>query len=375
MNQNSFISANARFAFKLFGELARQQGERNLFVSPMSVMLALAMTYNGARGATERAMAEALELGRTARGDLNQAAAEFVRSLRDLGPQVALAIANSLWARQGVGFKPDFVRSVRESYAAQVVQLDFAGTTAAAAINGWVSEHTSGKIDKIIDHVDASAILFLINAIYFKGSWARQFDRRLTREGPFTLPDGRRTQPMMMSQSGKYRYYEGDGFQAVGLPYGGGRLSMYLFLPATRAGLGALQRSLDARSWDAWMSRFRETEGSVALPRFKIEYEATLNQPLKALGMADAFSRRADFSGMVEDARVPVGVDEVRHKTFVEVNEEGTEAAAATAVTMIRASFVPRRAFSMVVDRPFFCAIRDDRSGALLFMGAIVDPK
>jgi serine protease inhibitor len=370
--EDHLVVAQNRFAFKLFGTLARQDSGRNVFISPSSVALALAMTYNGARGETRSAMARSLELGELSLGDLNRASAELFASLNSLDPQVRLAIANSLWARQGVEFEGDFVRAARDSYDASVLSLDFARDPVVATVNQWVREHTAGKIESILDRVDPSAILILVNAIYFKGSWSRQFDRRLTREGPFTLPDGRVVRPPMMSQSGKYRYYEDRGFRAVRLPYGRGRMSMYIFLPATRTGLDTFLQSLDATRWDAWLRGFRETDGHIALPRFTLSYAASLNEPLKALGMADAFSSRADFSGMCSGyARI----DEVRHKAFVEVNEEGTEAAAATAVTMMRASFAPSRTFSMVVDRPFFCAIRDDQTGAVLFMGAIVAPE
>jgi serpin B len=370
--QNSLVISQNRFGFKLFGALARQDLGRSVFISPSSVALALAMTYTGTRGATQRAMAAALELGDLSLDELNRASAELLASLNSLGPQLKLAIANALWARQGVDFRDDFVRAARDSYDASVTSLDFAREPVAALINQWVREHTAGKIETILDRVDPAAVLILVNAIYFKGSWSRQFDRRLTREGPFALPDGRVLRPPMMSQSGTYRYYEERAFQAVALPYGGGRASMYVFLPATRTGLDAFVGSLDAARWDAWMRGFRETDGHVALPRFKLTYAASLNEPLKALGMADAFGARADFSGMCSgEARI----DQVRHKTFVEVNEEGTEAAAATAVMMVRASFVPKRTFSMVVDRPFFCAIRDDQTGAILFMGSILEPK
>ena len=171
----------------------------------------------------------------------------------------------------------------------------------------------------------------------------------------------------------QYQYYDGRGFQAVRLPYSGGRLSMYVFLPAPRSSLAAFYAELSSRSWESWMGRFHVSEGEIALPRFKLEYEVRLNDALKALGMAAAFGERADFSGMARGERLRI--DEVKHKTFVEVGEEGTEAAAVTAAPMVLGAFMPEERFSMVVDRPFFCAIRDDQTGAVLFMGSIVEPK
>ena len=218
--------------------------------------------------------------------------------------------------------------------------------------------------------------MFLINAIYFKGRWAKPFDPRRSREMPFTLSGGRQKQHPMMAQTGKFDYYAIQGFQAISLPYGAGRASMYIFLPEQRSSLRAFRRELSHKSWDVWLRHFRPAEGTIVLPRFKLAYEATLNDALKALGMGIAFDqRRADFSGMIADGKPSANIDEVKHKTFVEVNEEGTEAAAVTSIGMIRTTMAPQRNFSMIVDRPFFCAIRDNQTGALLFMGAIIDPE
>lgn len=364
-----------RFAFKLFAELTRSNVETNVFVSPTSVALALSMAYNGARGETQRAIANTLELGELGLDDLNRASAALIESLRALDPQVTLAIASSLWAAQDVAFDQEFLRRNQDYYGAEVATLDFGSPSAAAAINTWVERSTGGKIEKIVDRIDRSAIMFLINAIYFKGSWSKPFDPRRTRELPFTLLDGRQKKHPLMAQTGKFDYYAGQGFQAVGLPYGAGRASMYIFLPEQRSSLRAFRRELGHKSWDAWIRHFRQAEGTVVLPRFKLAYEATLNDPLKALGMGIAFDgRRADFSAMVADHKPNVNIDEVKHKTFVELNEEGTEAAAVTSIGMMRTSMMPQRSFSMVVDRPFFCAIRDSQTGALLFLGSIVDP-
>lgn len=374
MAKSEIVAANTRFAFKLYREIAEHDSGNNVFISPASIALALAMTYNGAAGETRRAMASVLELEGLSLEDVNRANAELVDTLAGLDPKVRLAIANSLWARQGVTFDSDFLRRNKTSYHAEIETLDFGNPRAPDTINAWVRKHTEGKIEKILDGIDEGAVLFLINAIYFKGNWSKQFDKRLTRKNDFTLPDGRRVQLSMMSQNGKYQYYEEKDFQAVSLPYGNGRLSMYIFLPAERSSLATFQRSLDSKRWTAWMSRFEELQGSIALPRFKLEYSATLNEPLKALGMAPAFdAKRADFSAMCPDTQVKI--DEVKHKTFVEVNEEGTEAAAVTSVGITLTAFIPERTFNMVVDRPFFCAIRDNQSGTVLFMGAILDPR
>jgi serine protease inhibitor len=370
------LLVGAQFAFKLFAELTKSNVERNVFISPASVALALAMVCNGARGETARAIARTLELGDTDQDSLNRSSAALIDSLHKFDPHVALAIANSLWARQDVSFAANFLQRSQEFYQAAVANLDFGDPRAAATINEWVARNTGGKIKTIVDQIDGSAILFLINAIYFKGSWAKPFDPRRTRDMPFTLSGGRQKLHPAMAQTGKFDYYAFPGFQAISLPYGSGRASMYIFLPEQRSSLRAFRRELSHKSWDTWLRHFRQTEGTIVLPRFKLEYAATLNDALKSLGMAIAFDgRRADFSAMLADGKPAATIDEVKHKTFVEVNEEGTEAAAATSIGMVRMTMAPQRSFSMVVDRPFFCAIRDNQTGALLFMGTIVEPE
>jgi serine protease inhibitor len=370
------VAATSQFAFKLFAELTKSSVEQNVFTSPTSVALALGMAYNGARGETARAIARTLELGELGLDALNRANAALIESLHALDPHVTLAIANSLWAQQGISFAPDFLNSAQDFYRAEVAALDFGAASAAATINDWVARNTGGKIERIVGQIDRSAIMFLINAIYFKGRWAKPFDPHRTRDLPFTLPGGRQKLIPMMAQTGKFDYYAVQGFQAISLPYGAGRASMYIFLPEQRSSLRAFRRELTYKSWDAWLRHFRQAEGTIALPRFRLAYEATLNDALKALGMGIAFDRRrADFTGMIADGKPSANIDEVKHKTFVEVNEEGTEAAAATSIGMIRMTMAPQRNFSMIVDRPFFCAIRDNQTGTLLFLGTIVDPE
>ena len=369
-------AANTRFGFKLYAVLTRQSAEKNIFVSPSSIALCLAMTYNGAAGETRQAMAQALETQALSLDELNRAYAGLRAALESPDAKAKLQIANSLWARQGLQFKADFIERNKNYFGAQVTTLNFDDPAAAAAINRWVSEKTNGKIDKIVDQIDPSSILFLINAIYFKGAWEKTFDAAKTREDNFTLAHGTKRLPMM-SQSGNYPYLETKDFQAVSLPYGGGRVSFYVFLPTRQSSLAAFEKSLSESNWQHWMQSFRATDGDISLPRFRVTYEATLNDALKALGMGVAFDEgRANFSGMIEMGGQRVFISNVRHKTFAEVNEEGTEAAAVTSTEMRATSMrkEPQR-FRMVVDRPFFCAIRDNTSGAVLFMGSIYDPQ
>ncbi|HKP13039.1 MAG TPA: serpin family protein [Blastocatellia bacterium] len=369
-------AANLKFGFKLYSELSRQSAEKNIFVSPASVAICLAMAYNGAAAETRQAMARALETQALSLDELNRAYADLRAALENPDAKVRLQIANSLWARQGLQFKPDFIRRNKDYFGAQVTALDFGDPASAGTINRWVSDKTNGKIDKIIDQIDANSVLFLINAIYFKGAWAREFDKAKTHEEDFTLARGNKRVPMM-SQSGNYQYLETKDFQAVGLPYSGGRVSFYVFLPAPSSSLAAFEKGLTEANWQAWMEQFSAADGDVSLPRFRVTYEVALNDALKALGMGVAFDEgRANFSEMIQMGGRNVYISRVKHKTFAEVNEEGTEAAAVTSTEM-RATSARREVqrFRMVVDRPFFCAIRDNASGAVLFMGSIYDPQ
>ena len=369
-----FVDANTRFGFNLFREVLKQDSSKNVFVSPSSVAIALSMTYNGASGETQQAMAKALELQGMSLQDINQANNILKTTLENADPDVQMSIANSLWAKQGVTFKPDFVQRNQQFYKAKVTELDFTKPDASNIINSWVKENTRGKIEQVVGQIKPNDVMFLINAIYFKGNWTRKFDKDKTVERPFYLSNGSQKQHPMMSQSGRYRYYENETFQSVSLPYGKGRMSLYIFLPRKDINIDTFQQQLASENWQQWMNQFQMRQGSVQLPRFKFDYDIQLNNALKSLGMDAAFDgSRADFSNMSSASLV---INEVKHKTFVEVNEQGTEAAASTSVGMaLTSARMPDEPFQMVVDRPFFCAIRDNQTGTILFMGSIKEPK
>lgn len=368
------VDANNRFGFALLHQLREAEEGKNVFFSPTSITLALAMTYNGAAGETEQAMAKVMSLEEISKEELNQAAMELRQSLQSADPKVELTIANSLWARQGISFKKQFLETNRQYFGAQVSVLDFGDPTALQTINRWVEGNTRGKITKIVDSIPASTVMFLINAIYFNGKWQKPFDKSLTQEKPFHLANGEQKRVPMMAQTGKFPYLKGEGFQMVSLPYGAGRLSMVVVLPDEGISLNEWLKSLDAKSWKEWTPKLVTTDGELQLPRFKTEYDKTLNDALKSLGMAVAFDpHRADFTGMRDER--DLFLEKVHHKAVVEVNEEGTEAAAVTSVQVgITSVQQPRPPFKMIVDRPFFFAIRDTRTGMVLFMGAVVEP-
>ncbi|MDX2034696.1 MAG: serpin family protein [Blastocatellia bacterium] len=371
---NKMAAAANEFGFDLFARLRAEGREKNLFFSPLSVATALTMAWNGAVGETSTAMRRALRIGAATHAEINQASAELSSGLRGADPKIELTIANSIWMRKGMNFREDFLARNRQFFGAEAASLDFADPRSLAQINGWVSASTKGKIPKILDRIGAQQVMFLINAIYFKGAWKNKFDPAQTRPQAFHLLRGEKQIPMM-SQSGNFLYSRGEGYQAVTLPYGRGGVSLSLFLPADGKPLDSLLAGLTAQKWQQWQTGFRSTPGDVKLPRYKIEYENSLNNALKALGMEVAFAAgRADFSGIAEGRSL--FISDVRHKAIVEVNEEGAEAAAATSVGISTTSMrPPQQRFQFVADRPFLMAIHDARSGAILFLGTVVDPK
>ncbi len=364
--------AYTAFGVNLYRELVGEKPDENIFISPASVGFALAMTMNGAAGGTLEAMANTL--GRSGVGieEANTVDSTLIARMNDTMKAVELSVANSLWARRDVAFRKEFLRRNERRYGADVRAL-----STASALNDWVAEKTNDKITEIVDEIDPETILYLINAIYFKGTWTKEFDKSLTREEPFHLADGATIPRSMMRQSGTYDYLDGEGFQAVRLPYGDGRIGMYVFLPADSSSLERFHAGLTGEKLSSLMTRFSPREGRIGLPRFKIEYSATLNRSLSALGMAVAFDGgRADFTRMIESPLANACIDLVLHKTFIEVNEEGTEAAAVTAVVMKLTSVSEGpRPFEMIVDRPFFFAVVDGETGLVLFMGSIVNPR
>ncbi|MEB3343469.1 serpin family protein [Okeania sp.] len=367
------VSANNKFGFKLFSEIHKSQSNENIFISPSSVAIALSMTYNGASGNTQTAMAKALNFEGMSLEEVNQENKRLGSLLKSLNSEVKLDIANSIWTKKGISFHPDFIQRNQDFYQSKVSEIDFNDPQTPDIINNWVKDSTQGKVNRIIDKLESDVVMVLLNAIYFKADWEQAFAKNSTKEMPFHLPNGKQKQHPIMFQSSQYLYYEDEDFQAVSLPYREGRVSMYVFLPRKEVGLDKFYEILNEENWENWMVMFDYNKVNLGLPKFKTEYEVSLNNVLKSLGMEIAFdSKVADFSGMCP---IPADlyINEVKHKTFVEVNETGTEAAAVTSVIMKTRS--AEKVVNMLVDRPFFFAIRDNDSGTILFMGEITNPE
>lgn len=375
--ERQLVGSYNAFGFNIFRQLVRNAPrDTNIFVSPLSISMALGMTLNGAAGATEEAMKTTLEFGGMDMKQIDECYRSVIDLLTELDQDVIFEIANSIWYRLDLDPKEDFLKACETYFDSEVTALDFSTPEAADIINAWVSEKTHEKIEEIIQGpIHPLTVMFLINAIYFLGNWTYQFDPDLTQDDWFNTAVGVKTPCRMMLQPGidelaEYRYSETGGFQAIDLPYGNGLFSMVIILPKEGMSLDGLIDGCDQNAWDGWMAGLQIREGRIQIPKFEVEYEDTLNKVLMSMGMGIAFGAGADFSGISEDRELYVS--SVRHKTYVRVDEAGTEAAAVTVVE-IRETSQPDT-FHMRVDRPFLFAIREHHSGTVLFIGKMVRP-
>ncbi|WP_426448936.1 serpin family protein [Paenibacillus sp. S-38] len=369
--------AHNAFGLELHRKLVEERPGTNVFLSPYSVASALSMVYHGADGATRSEIGRVLQAAELPVDEWNRGS----RILRDLlehsGEAVHLNVANSVWVRKGVPLRESFLDRNRDDYGAEGIALDFAGPKAVKTINSWVQKRTGGKIPSIIDDpIPGSTLVYLINAVYFNGRWSNPFEKSATETKDFypTL-DGPAMSVQMMRGQGRYPYLQEKGYQAVRLPYEGWRFHMLLVLPDEGMSLQQLQEKLWADA-GFWRREMPLRQGTIELPRFKIEGDYILNDALAALGMESAFDpRRAEFSGISETVK-PFYLSAARHKSYVQVDEEGTEAAAVTAFSMAGGAEPPKdEPFHMTVNRPFLLAIQSSETGSLLFLGSIYKPE
>jgi serine protease inhibitor len=382
---------NNCFALQLYQKLQGQQG--NLFFSPYSISTALAMTYAGAKGRTQEQMAQVLCFPTLkdvlqkltaaqepmSQEDFARAFGEIIKNLNERGGQgkYELRVANALWGQQDYEFLAPFVKVVKDQYGGHLERVNFvqAAEEARRTINAWVEKQTNDKIKDLIAPgvLDGMARLVLTNAVYFKGNWANQFKKDQTEDGPFTLLDGGKVQVPMMNQKSRFGYAETDTLQTLEMPYVDGELSMVVLLPKEPAGIGELEKALTAQNVSTWLGGIHRREVIVAVPKFKMTHKFDMGAVLRSMGMTDAFSQQADFSGMT--GRRDLFISAVIHQAYVDVNEEGTEAAAATGVTMSLTSMAPGKIPVFRADHPFVFLIRDAHSGSLLFLGRVVNPQ
>lgn len=363
------------FALHLGDKLLKESNGENLFISPLSVTFALSLVLNGAEGETRAELQQALGLEGLTLEALNKGNKVLTDLLTYEDTEVELKIANGLWARKETPLLDSYTDTLKKSYKVKVKTLDFEDEGSAKTINNWVKKNTDGRIEEIVEpSLLKSNVMLLANAIYFNGTWSKPFEESFTRKAPFYLADGTEETVQMMMQTTVLPHKETESFKAVRLPYGSGAWDMVVVLPNEGLSLTEVAPQLLSQS-DAWREGFEEGKAVVELPRFQLKYNNSLRDTLQLLGVKSAFdSAAADFSAMTGK---PSGLymTDVLHKSFIEVNEHGTEAAAVTSVMMAGSAPPPDKPFQINVNRPFFFAIEDHTTGSIVFMGTVFNPK
>jgi serine protease inhibitor len=370
---HSLAAADNAFGFKLIKQLAEDHPATNISISSYSAATVLHMVASGAAGKTKTEMQQVLATTGLSFADVNVANRGIAQSLTSANTPVILTVANAIWYRPHTPINPSFISTNKQFYGATVEALNFSDPHAVEIINAWASEKTQGKIKRIADGMidPESTRLFLADAIYFKGKWSKPFAVKDTKDRSFHLHAGGEKRIPMMLESARLQYREGPGYQAVRLPYSGDNLAMYVFLPASGSSPENVLGALSGDTWQEIKHGFRFNEGTLVLPKFKVEYSVALKGPLQSLGMKAAFGSSANFSGIAPRLLISAA----QQKTFVEVNEEGTEAAAVTGMEVQATSVMPRsEPFEMIVDRPFVFLIEDKQTEVILFMGTVFDP-
>jgi serpin B len=367
--ERSVLSATNAFSFALWKQVNAAQTDSNVFVSPLSASFSLGMAMNGAATTTLDQMRSALQFGGASTTDINAGYKSLIALLTSLDPTVTMTVANSIWYRKDFPFNQSFLDDGVSYFGAAIKPLDFNDATGSlSAINGWVNTQTNGKIPSIVDQIEPANLMFLINAIYFKGSWRTKFDANLTTTAPFHAARGDQS-ARLMHREGKMSYTETPAFQAVDLPYGDSAFTMTIILPTQGSSVESLAASLDANTMQSLTNSLHTAQVDLFMPKVKMSFARSLIPDLEKLGMVVPFTDGADFTRMSTRGR-ELYISEVKHKAFVDINEEGTEAAAVTS-TGISLTSLPVTTM-MRVDRPFVFVIRERLSGTVLFMGKVV---
>ena len=352
------------FGLDVFSRINKLDDTKDMFISPLSLSLALAMTSAGAKGQTEEQMRTMLGFGSVTNAEMAEYYRKMTEALLSIDPKTTVQIANAIWTDKGITLKKDFVSDVTKYYHSEANSADMSLRATINAINQWCANHTNNKITKILGEDDGGLAVLLINALYFNGTWREKFSE--TYQGKFKTLAGSGNPVTMMRTTRSMGYAATDKWRMVQLPYGNGAFVMDLLLPADEGKFQDAVRSLGAEDWSALTAALHSREVNLEFPKFKMEYEILLNDVLQSLGMTTAFTGHADFSRMSDTSMC---IDFVKQKTYVDVNEEGTEAAAVTAVGMKATSVGPSEPIRFIANRPFVFAIREASTGALLFIG------
>ena len=370
--QEQILNSSNTFGLYLLHDLIDStQSSENIFISPLSISLALTMTYNGAAGQTAIDMQKTLGYEGMSKEDINKTCKELMNIILNLDPKVVMEIANSIWYRNSFVVKQDFLNLNKNYFNAEVHPADFNSSETVNLINDWVNNQTHEKINKIIDKIDPATVMYLINAIYFKGTWKYKFETKNTKKEPFYLADSSTFDTDFMVQQDTFQYLSNDILTAVELPYGEEGFSMLILEPQTGKTYHDVIKNLNSANWDLWNNALAATEVQIHFPKFRFSYEKKLNESLSRLGMGIALSDQADFSGISDAARLCIS--SVLHKSFVEVNEEGTEAAAVTSVGISLASIAPSYKI-LYINKPFVFAIKENTTNSILFIGLVQKP-
>jgi len=369
VQESRLADASVGFGLRLYRQVAASESKPNVMVSPLSASMALGMTMNGAEGETLDAMRTTLGYGELGEAEINEAYKGLIAQLLARDHKVTFAIANSIWHERTFAVKAPFLDAARTWFDAEVAALDFSSASAPQTISAWAERQTNGRIKDLVKEISRDEIMLLVNAVYFKAPWTSQFDPKSTRNGAFRRADGSTVSAPLMNRDGNFRSVLNQEVMAVELFYGDSAFSMIVVAPANGASLASLEAKLTTDWWNGVAASMRPGRIVLTLPKFRMSYGKTLSDPLKQLGMGIAFDDvRADFDRIAD--RDDLYISRVEQKTFIDVNESGTEAAAATTVGIGLTSLPP----SLVFDRPFIFAIRERESGALLFIGRLGDP-
>lgn len=372
--QKNLVQAGNNFALNLFGTTCREEENKpQVFVSPYSISEALTMTYNGAGGETADSMASVLGYEGMSREEINAYCKTLRTTLLELDPKVKLSIANSIWYRLGFEVQQSFIDINKTWFDAAVQGLNFSSPEAPATINKWIANKTNDRIKDVIQEIDPTTVMFLVNAIWFKGMWTSSFDPKNTMEKNFYCPGGKTVTASFMQQEHTFSYYSNDLFAMAEMPYGQGNYAMLVLLPNQGKTINEILNSLNSQNWNEWKTGLQEKKLRIEFPKLKFTYKITMNQVLSKMGMGIAFTDDADFSGInpAEDLLI----SKVLHHSFLEVNEEGTEAAAVTVVEVgVTSAPVEPEVIPFIVNKPFLFAIHERSTGAILFMGMINEP-
>lgn len=372
LDQSALIESGNSFAFDIFSQVLKSAGaNENVMISPMSISFALSMTLNGADGTTRSAMLETLRLNGISVDAINNSYKNLTADLLSVDKRVLMTIANSVWTENDFAVKQAFIDILTNYYDAESKSFDINDSSAPDKINAWIDDKTNGLIKEMIDRLEDNTVMLLINAIYFKGKWKSEFDESKTTEMSFYKAGGNQIEVPMMKQEIEISVYQGDGFVLAEFPYGQGNFVMDVFLPDEQDGLNSTMASVSDANFKNWVSQMNKTKTDVSFPRFKYGFKKKLKDVLSDMGMGIAFSDGADFSNISD--QYDLLINDVTHQSFIETNEEGTEAAAATIVD-IGVTSVPVSPMVFRMDHPFMYIIRETSTKSIIFMGRVADP-